>query len=156
MTSENAIPNGASHYTPERQRYKELVELQNVKIAALKVEVNALKSLVANQQPMDPAAAEDRPELICLLISTTRRTVGSTASFSMHFPSTGSSLPFSIIPSYPKHKSLTFVQYLCHRVLEFGLETDHQGRYATFFQRHGPFRAAIMARSSLNQAWDCT
>ena len=39
---------------------------------------------------------------------------------------------------------------LCTRLLEFGLETDHQGRYATFFQRHGSIRAAIMSRSSLN------
>jgi hypothetical protein len=39
---------------------------------------------------------------------------------------------------------------MCTRLLEFGLETDHKGRYATFFQRHGSIRAAIMSRSSLN------
>jgi hypothetical protein len=40
-----------------------------------------------------------------------------------------------------------------NRLLEFGLEMDHQGRYATFFQHHGSVRAAIMAGSSLNRVW---
>jgi hypothetical protein len=40
-----------------------------------------------------------------------------------------------------------------NRLLEIGLEMDHKGRYATFFQHHGSVRAALMAGSSLNRVW---
>ena len=69
-------------------------------------------------------------------------------------------LPQRFIVAFQDHTKLSQTQLLdlspeefCNRLLEFGLEMDHKGRYATFFQHHGSVRAAIMAGSSLNRAW---
>jgi hypothetical protein len=69
-------------------------------------------------------------------------------------------LPQGLIPALQDHTKLSQTQLLelspeqfSNRLLEFGLEMDHHGRYATFFQHHGSVRAAIMAGSSLNRAW---
>jgi hypothetical protein len=69
-------------------------------------------------------------------------------------------LPKWFILALQHHTKLSQTQLLdlspeefSNRLLEFGLELDHKGRYATFFQRRGSVRAAIMAGSSLNRAW---
>ncbi len=69
-------------------------------------------------------------------------------------------LPQWLTPAIQDHTKLSQTQLLdlspeefSNRLLEFGLEMDHHGRYATFFQHHGSVRAAIMAGSSLNRAW---
>ncbi len=172
---------------PERHLYKQVFELQNAKIDALRAEINALKSLV-NQHPSDPAVADEDGfsaghigKRLCIPSVTLES--GSPVLFLLqkliddarteliahpHYAKDAHELNGLILDALPQwfklslqhHTKLSQTQLLdlsfdefCNRLLELGLEMDHQGRYATFFQRHGSVRAAIMAGSSLNRAW---